>query len=145
MNLIQKLAYNPITKAIQAILPGGVSLRLPDYEEGTFNALLGGCTTTPTVTAKYVRSGKNVTITIPANTATSNTTACTIQNMPTQIAPLSQVSFYGRSINSSVSAIANFEIATSGLITFYSSISSSAFTASGLKGHGDLSFSYTLT
>lgn len=28
MNLIQKLAYNPITKAIQAVLPGGKSIAL---------------------------------------------------------------------------------------------------------------------
>lgn len=29
MNLIQKLAYNPITKALQAVLPGGISIQVP--------------------------------------------------------------------------------------------------------------------
>jgi len=129
----------------QVFFKDGSSTRVGDYQEGTFVATLTGITPSfPTVTAKFVRVGKMVVVTIPENTGTSNTTLATITGMPASIRPLAPVSFYGRSINSSVSAVVMFQVSTGGVIEFFSTIASAAFNNTGLKGHGQVSFSYTL-
>lgn len=85
MNLITKLAYNALTKTIQAIAPGGVSLRMADYEEGTWSPnpfSLTNLTGTPTVTdAKYTRVGKLVIFQFKINgtSVTSTATQTAIQ------------------------------------------------------------------
>lgn len=64
MNLITKLAYNPITKAIQAILPGGVSLKIAQTESGTYTPNASNqtnCTAVPQ-SCMYSRVGNIVTM-----------------------------------------------------------------------------------
>ncbi len=129
------------------VLPtsGGTAAQLNYYEESTFTATLTGCTSNPSVTAKFVRIGKFVQIYIPSNTCTSNSTSATITGMPTRIYPTSaEVMTLGRTVDASVSAVSEFRISTSGVITFFKDIASNNFTASGLKGHGGLSLVYNL-
>lgn len=57
------------------------------YAEGTYTATLTGCTTSPTVTARYVRVGKLVTILLPPVSATSNSNAMTITGLPAGLIP----------------------------------------------------------
>lgn len=69
MNIITKFAYNALTKTIQAIAPGGVSIALPGtYEEGSwtpgiFDASSGGNEASYTARGgHFVKVGKMVLI-----------------------------------------------------------------------------------
>lgn len=64
MNLITKLAYNALTKTIQAIAPGGVSLALPRVISFSRTSTLGGATTSPSVVIRQVKIDDVVTITV---------------------------------------------------------------------------------
>lgn len=136
---------NWTTGSIRLPTTGGTQVPLNYYEEDTFVATLTGCTSNPTITAKFIRVGKLVQISMPSNTCTSNSTAATITGMPSRIYPTSaEVVVLGRSIDASTSAPSEFRISTSGVITFFKDINANLFTASGLKGHGGLNLTYNL-
>lgn len=76
-----------------ALVSGGTSA---GYDEGTFTASLSGCSAcsngalsggTCQVTAKYTRTGKQVTVLLPAVNGASSTGAYTITGMPASIQP----------------------------------------------------------
>lgn len=67
MNLITKLAYNALTKTIQAIAPGGVSIALASSESGGFTPVAVVGTNMAAVTSlsgQFIRVGKLVTVAI---------------------------------------------------------------------------------
>ena len=74
MNLITKLAYNALTKTIQAIAPGGVSIPLATSEAGTYTPALTNTTAISASTAfasQYMRVGKVVTVSMKVNITAS--------------------------------------------------------------------------
>jgi hypothetical protein len=88
------------------------------YEEDTWTATLTGCTTSPTVTARFVRTGNKVTLYIPSVTGTSNSTACTITGMPSSIRPARTMQPVVAEVeDAGVFMGGSFSIATSGVIT----------------------------
>lgn len=65
MNLITKLAYNALTKTIQAIAPGGVSIALASSESGRYTPTLTSVSNIAASTSSsclYMRVGKVVTV-----------------------------------------------------------------------------------
>jgi hypothetical protein len=119
------------------------------YEEGAFTGTLTGCTTSPTATVYYARTGKKIDLMLPILNATSNSTSCTITGMPTNIRPARQlmVPFKTGLMDNGlcmISTVSSFAlIQTSGVIAFgrhlttndpFSGRSTTFFTSSGPKG-----------
>ena len=59
-------------------------------KSGSFTATLTGCTTAPTGTVNWNQTGNSVTLNIPAITATSNSTGCTLTGLPSYLEPATQ-------------------------------------------------------
>lgn len=114
-------------------------------ESGTFTGTLTGCTTSPTATCGFARAGKIVTITVPALTATSNTTACTITtNLPSTCYPARTSSFLSNVVNAGTDVTGVCNMGTGGTITLTASVAGATFTNSGAKGLDfGITFSYT--
>jgi hypothetical protein len=125
-------------------------------DKGTFTGTITGCTTTPTQTFNWVRTGNLVMVTLSVGlslTATSNSTGCTITGLPAAIQPATTETVVVVSQledNSTTSLLGTVLIQpTSGVITLakYTSgaFSTTGFTGSGTKGvTAGFSFSYML-
>ena len=100
---------------------------------GSFTATLTGCTTSPTGSISYVVNGSIVTLTIPAITATSNTTAATLTGMPAAIRPAANRIDVGVTTDNGVSAVSQILIDSAGVITLGFG-AGATFTAAGTKG-----------
>lgn len=107
------------------------------YEENTFTGTLTGVSGTVTGTFRYVRVGKQVTLSVPYLVGTSNTTACTITGMPAAIRPARKIAFATTLMDNgsgSNGPLTGFEIETSGTLTLYLGGNAAGFTGSGTKG-----------
>lgn len=98
-----------------------------------FTGTLTGCTTSPTGTIKYTLNGDLCALDIPAISATSNTTACTITGMPQYLWPANTVTLVGECTDNGVTAISKITISTAGVITLFFG-TSATFTNAGTKG-----------
>lgn len=121
------------------------------YEEGTYTATLTGCTTSPTATIYYVKSGKLVTLKSAATLqATSNTTAATLTGMPAHLFPTTALDFPLPSVRDAagLTYVGLMSIDTGGVCTLVyqntASTRTAVFTNSGTKGIGMFSGAYTL-
>lgn len=110
-------------------------------QAGSFTGTLTGCTTSPTASIEYSVNGDVVTLEIPALTATSNTTACTVTGMPAAIRPGAAQDAIGITVDNSSSVVSRINIGTGGTLTLYTG-TSATFTGSGTKGINSCSFSY---
>lgn len=141
------------------VIPGDVYLGgSPSkfYEEGSFTATITGCTTSPTVTAYYVRVGKAVTLSIPNVTGTSNSNSMTITGLPAGMYPTRMISGLPcEVIDQSAGYYGSCDVNTSGVIDVYISSNTSgvgttlntpsnSFTSSGSKGINFASLHYSL-
>lgn len=114
---------------------GGAAL--PSSESGTFTATLTGCTTSPTGTVRYSRSGNIVTLHIPAISGTSNTTAMTLTGLPSalQVGTTTQNAVVRVTDNGTASFGTAAIAAPGSAISFGIGASGSGtFTGSGTKG-----------
>jgi hypothetical protein len=57
------------------------------YETGSFTGTLTGCTTAPTATVNWSRSGNMICMEVPALNAVSNSVGCTITGVPATLTP----------------------------------------------------------
>jgi len=111
---------------------------------GSFLATLTGCTTSPSSSIAYTQNGGAVTLTIPAITASSNSTAATLTGMPAAIRPSgTRVGFGLVQDNSGTATWGVYSIASSGVITMNINFST-AFTAAGTKGSQACSITYNI-
>lgn len=101
---------------------------------GSFTATLTGCTTSPTGTVKYTVNEDLVTCEIPAITATSNTTACTLSGWPSEILPANAQTCIAVVTDNGTTSIAKVNLSAAGTFTLYKDGSSAVFTGSGTKG-----------
>jgi len=108
---------------------------------------LGGCTTAPTVTATYTIRDGVVTMTVPSVSATSNTTAMSLNGLPAECEPAaatSQVSMTGNDNGAFTNNLtAQVQPATSS-ITFAKNGSTAGFTNAGVKGSNNFTMSWPL-
>jgi hypothetical protein len=112
---------------------------------GSFTATLTGCTTSPTVTATYVMNRGQVTVSIPANSATSNTTACSITGLPASITPTKVQVSAGAVIDNAVNVVGIIQVRTNSIIDLFNGPYNTAFTNTGTKGHREISLTYQMT
>ena len=110
------------------------SLLVGYRERGSYTGTLTGCTTSPTATIEYSVEGDIVTLELPALTATSNTTACTITGMPAAIRPASAQTVHGTTQDSGTNGWSRITVGTDGVLTLGFGLSSNTFTNSGTKG-----------
>lgn len=101
---------------------------------GTFTATLTGCTTSPTGTVTYSRSGSVVTLAIPQINGTSNTTAATLTGLPASLYPARSQVVPLRTTDNAVVNGGYGRVETSGVITLFPSAALGAFTSAGTKG-----------
>jgi hypothetical protein len=111
------------------------------YEEGSFIATLTGFSSAATCTIKWVKIGRQVTMTIPSNsTATSNANTFGISNIPESLRPIfgSTVSVgevyeggYARPAHIAINSTATWYVYKQVSLTDYSYTS---FATTGLKG-----------
>lgn len=115
-------------------------------EEGTFTATLTGIDGSSTSTVKYVKVGNCVTITSPtALGGTSNATTKTVTGMPAAIRPTTEVRDLLNVSNAGGDAVfGNCVIATSGVITAYSTANGGAWTASGTCAIDKFNITYVM-
>jgi len=119
---------------------------LDDYREGSFTGTLTGCTTSPTGTIYYVKTGNTITLAInSALTATSNSVAMTITGVPAVLRPavanvvaLSTVQDVGSN------SVSIGYMGTTGTMTFYKTADGANFTNSGTKGWPSQNITYSL-
>lgn len=130
-----------VTAAIAAAVSGLVSQTL-----GTYTATLTGCTTSPTVTARYVRTGNTVTIYIPSVNATSNATTCTLTGAPAAIQPARDQGFIPVVVqNNSALLIGCARMLTTGTIDLRpGAVSATSWTNTGTKGSDFINLTYNL-
>lgn len=117
-------------------------------DTGTFTVTITGCTTSPTGTATWSRSGDNVVLSLPAVTATSNATSYTLTGLPAAITPATlthNCSANTFADNSVTGVSAYLQIAAgTGTITMFRLNSSTGWTAAGTKGMALTTVAYSL-
>ncbi len=115
---------------------------------GTFLDTITGMTTVPTATVKWSHVGPRATVQIPAQTGTSNSTACTIKTLPASIRPTTaqEVIVTGVEDAGIVYAVGTAQIATSGVITLtFAASDTSAVTATFTNSATTKGWTRTLT
>lgn len=122
-------------------------------DTGTFLATLTGMSAATTGTVTWVKIGNVITLTAPAITGTSNSTAMTMTGVPAAILPTTMRQLVPMSVldnGSNTSGAADIQI-SGGTIVFNRIVvatgiySSTGFTATGTKGLSLFSLTYCLT
>lgn len=112
----------------------------PVYEVSSFTGTLTGCTTTPTATIAYARSGPMVSLTCNAGlSGTSNTNAMTVTGLPAALWPSLSQTIITRVNDNGTPSLAVVSIsAVNGVMSFGLGIAGAptGFTTSGTKGLG---------
>jgi hypothetical protein len=117
--------------------------RLTTAEDtGSFTGTLTGCTTSPTGTSYWSRSGKGVTIFIPEIVGTSNATSATITGLPASLFPARIQYVASYTFDNGTATWEKWTVNTAGTITLFKSLSSTGFTASGTKGIKEATVSF---
>lgn len=108
-----------------------------------YTGTLTGCTTSPTATVGYTINGDQITLDVPALTATSNANTCTITGAPALIRPTANRLGIARYTDNGTDAIGLARMETDGTLRLFNSAgSSSFFTGSGTKGVPAYEFRY---
>lgn len=133
---------------------GGVSGAIGNFSPGLNNSIvklgdgytgtLTGCTTSPTATVSFSMDGRFITMSMPALSATSNTTACTITGGPQRMWPVAARTVVTRITDSGTTAFGTATIEVNGTITLATGAAGGAFTSSGIKGVVACTFTYPL-
>jgi hypothetical protein len=138
----------PNGKKVEVYCDGTNIVLRSDYNSisDEFIATATGMTSSTTGTARYLKSGMLVTLTIPGLLGTSNTTSCTITGLPAVIQPANTQQFFIVTVqNNSVDAAGMASVA-GGTITLRKDPNSAAsgFTSSGGKGTSGFVITYRL-
>ncbi len=115
------------------------------FDRGEFTATLTGFTSATTGQITYERIGDVVSLSVRTDiTGTSNATTMTLTGLPVQIIPEGSRSCLVRVQDAGTWMLGRAVIAADGSVTFYTNPGTGAFTASGIKGLGQLDTTYTL-
>ena len=128
--------------------PTGLSPLISDLtgDPRSFVGTLQGCTTAPTATITYVVSGRTVTLNIPALTAVSNNSACSISGVPNSIIPAAGTyTMQCVGMDNSASVQLSATMAPGSAAITLSKLGGAAFTTSGTKGISASTITYNLS
>lgn len=122
------------------------------YYEDNFTLTITGTTVGNTATARYIRTGRQVTLYIPNLTGTSNTTACTFTGIPAELQPTRSFQFgTGNSLftdnGAVVSTVSGEILGGTGTIVWLLANNAAGFTnanAKGLSAVGGIYVTYSL-
>lgn len=111
---------------------------------GSFQTMLGGCTTEPLAMINWQRATINspVTLSIPDITGTSNAATATLSGLPKALWPMSDQKCLVPVVDNSVYAVAQIVIGTDGVLTLNATTAGGAFTAAGTKGISQVCVTY---
>lgn len=115
-------------------------------DTGSFTATLTGCTTSPTTSVVWSRTGNVVVLNIQSVSATSNTTACTLTGLPAALQPARAHRCAAMIIDTGTAAMGLVDVHISGTITLFAgaALSATGFTNSGTKGTSVFTIVYSL-
>ena len=140
------------TQTATAVIPfaSGITLSggttLATYTQSTFTGTLTGCTTSPTTTVYYTKTGN--TVIIQSGTllsATSNATTKTITGMPAALYPARTTNLIAIVSDNGGNFISGLcQLDTSGVLNFYADVQGTAFTSSGTFQLRQFTFAYQL-
>ncbi len=127
-------------------LVSSVNTLINKFDNGSFTGTLTGCTTSPTATIYWARSGNLVTLTLPSNlTATSNAGTCTITGLPAALSPTNaQRPALGSLLDNTATTTGYAFIGAAATVISLSRTDGAAFTASGTKGFVAFTVTYML-
>lgn len=132
-SVAKKVAWGTLKDSIRVYI--GDSTRT---DSGSFLDTLTGVDAVVTGTIKYYKNGNCVSLLIPAQTGTSNTTAATLTTLPTAIRPATAqlVSVVGNVQDNGTTTNGQISIGTDGVMTlkFGATAPTATFTGSGTKG-----------
>ena len=111
---------------------------------GSYTGTLTGCTTSPTGSVVYTKSGSVVVLAIPQINATSNSTAATITGAPALLQPARIQVVPLRLQDNSVVIVGYVRVDLSGVLTLFPNVSLGNFTAAGTKGTEVSTVTYAL-
>lgn len=120
---------------------------LNSYEEGSFTVTATGFSgTAPSGTAYYTRVGKQVTLTFPALSATSNSATFTLLGLPSQLIQGKVANFAQpiRAIDNSISILGWIFAQNDGIFGLATTPAGAGWVASGQKGIYESSLSYNI-
>jgi hypothetical protein len=119
--------------------------RYSQYSSGSFSSDLSGCTTTPSVTITWVKSGSMAMLNLQASvSATSNSTVADLNNLPVAVRPVNRQIVPARITDNSVTDWGIARIDPAGTITLFVGANADPFTSSGSKGIGASTLVYSL-
>lgn len=113
------------------------------YTIASFTGTLTGCTTSPTATINWSRTGNIIILELPDLSATSNTTACTITGVPANLTPVRTQVMPCKIVDNSIQQIGSASIA--GTTITLATGNAASFTNVGTKGCKAGSLVYNLT
>lgn len=118
------------------------------YEAGSFTVTATGFSgTAPSGTARYVRIGRQVIISIPLASGTSNSTALVLGTLPASLAPpiLTQAVFQSFDNGAYQPNAGLAQVSALGTaITLFKDCAGNSWTATGNKGWGNITLVYFL-
>lgn len=99
-----------------------------------FTAILLGCDTEPSGTARYTVSAGIVCLSLPALSGTSNSALCFLSGLPAEITPAHDQQCLGRIIDNGTTSMGLIQIGIDTGITLFKDLDGGSFTSSGTKG-----------
>jgi hypothetical protein len=115
------------------------------HTSGSYTGTFTGCTTEPTVTINYRKTGLLVVLSHGQQSGTSNATSFTITGMPAAIRPtVSRAGVMVAITENSTIQIGRCTVQTDGVIAYSVGMADAIFTASGSKGVRANTFAYCI-
>lgn len=138
---------NPVGSLIALSATSNYSLALATQNSVTFTGTLVGCTTSPTVNCSYAVFGGMCMITIPAVSATSNTTGLSLTGLPQVCQPQTGKYGYANVQDNGANAGGEWSVSASGTVTLYKGVTRNpaTFTGTGTKGINLTTLAYPLS
>ena len=133
---------------VRAFSGSGASdcINIPVDSSGSFEMESTGLTTTEEVTVSYILNGRSVTLFVPNVTGTSNATSFTITGIPSPLRPTQQQGNLLISVqDNGVRAVGIARPETTGVISFFPSLTSTSWTNSGTKTASAFNVTYPIT
>lgn len=138
--------FNQLATLNSLLFSGTDNTALSFYSAGSIEMTLSGCTSSPTVTVHYTRIGNQVILSSNSVQGVSNATSMTLSSnpLPTFLRPAAtKVAAHIVQDNDSFTQ-GRADVSAGGVITFFTTAGTGAFTNSGNKGIPGLCISYTI-
>jgi hypothetical protein len=135
--------YDLTNNVIDSATSTDITSKIAQSTTGSYTGALTGCTTTPTGSVEWTRTGDIVTLQVPFLSATSNSTAATVTGMPAAIRPSAQRGCMATTTDNGVTSWGRIFVETDGTLTLHFQ-GTATFTNSGSKAVNICTITYRL-